>query len=418
MIGDRGLGIRGRGLRIGNRELVSRAAIAAMLVLLGVSRMDAAQVPVGDAGDITANAMNCWWTPARNAVHVGEPFGLTLTCRVLETEAAAVVPNVAEIEPTSIQLTPFDVLEGTRHQDIVTPPWRYLQFAYTVRLLGEEFFGRDLSIPSTNVTFRIRTGGADAAEGTERTYVLPSIPIRILSLVPAQAVDIRDPAAGTFADVEARRFRSTVGLVAGVILLSFAVVLLMIAAVHAIEHYRKRTAPVQAAVPVGAVLDGCMREVDRVRSEAVRDGWSSGLAGRALVPFRVAAAVAMSQPVTQTMVAGGAPTRDGQLAVGYGVLRRRHARLSAAMTAGTIDRLRGPDNATSRSPVSDELVDPIRDALAGLNTVRYGRNGGADALELDRTLDNGASALRRLRVSRRWPARAVAALANFPRRST
>jgi hypothetical protein len=60
--------------------------------------------------------------------------------------------------------------------------------------------------------------------------------------------------------------------------------------------------------------------------------------------------------------------------------------------------------------VNDELIDPIREALAGLNAVRYGRHGAADAIELDRTLDNGASALRRLRVSRRWPGRAIAAL--------
>ena len=395
-IGDRGSGI----------------GTVVMLAVLSVAAVAAAQAPNGanPAADVEANAMNCWWTPARSAVHVGQPFSLTLTCRVLETEAAAVVPNVAEIEPTSIQLTPFDVLEGQRHEDVVMPPWRYLQFSYTVRLLGEEFFGRDLSIPPTNVTFRIRTGGADAAEGTERSYVLPSIPIRILSLVPAQAADIRDPAAGTFGEVEALRFRSTVGLVAGLILLGFAAVLLAIAAVHAIERYRKRAAPVEATVPVGAVLDGCLREVDRVRSEAVRDGWSPGLAARALTPFRVAAAVALSQPVTQTMVAGGAPTRDGQLAVGYGLLRRRHARMSAAMTAGTIDRLRAPDNGNAARAMNDELLDPIRDALAGLNAVRYGRNGAAAVLELDRTLDNGASALRRLRVGQRWHGRAIAAL--------
>ena len=54
--------------------------------------------------------MNCWWKTDKSAVHVGEPFGLTLTCRVMDTERAAVVPNVSDIEPTAIQLTPFDVV--------------------------------------------------------------------------------------------------------------------------------------------------------------------------------------------------------------------------------------------------------------------------------------------------------------------
>ncbi len=47
---------------------------------------------------------------------------------VMETTALKAVPNLSEIEPTSIQLTPFDVLAGTRHEDIVAPPWRYLQY--------------------------------------------------------------------------------------------------------------------------------------------------------------------------------------------------------------------------------------------------------------------------------------------------
>jgi hypothetical protein len=61
--------------------------------------------------------------------------------------------------------------------------------------------------------------------------------------------------------------------------------------------------------------------------------------------------------------------------------------------------------------VKPEVLDPIREALAGLNAVRYGRNGSVDALELDQTLDRGASALRRLRVTQLWRGRAAGALA-------
>jgi len=374
-----------------------------VLTLYGTAAVAAAQSPAaGGAGGTDANAMNCWWATEKSAVHVGEPFGLTLTCRVMETAQAAVVPNVSEIEPTSIQLTPFDVLGGARHEDIVTAPWRYLQFVYTVRLLGEEFFGRDLAIPATNVTFRIRTGGAEAAEGAEHTYVLPSIPIRILSLLPAQVADIRDPLPDTFGDVEARRFRSTVELVAAAILLGFAAVLLVIAAARAVERFRTRGPTVERTVPVRAVLDGCLREVDRVRAEAVRYGWTPGLAARALAPFRVAAAIALSQPVAQTLVDGAAPARDGQLAVGYGMLRRRHALMSAPMTADAIDRLRATGSGNGNRPprVNQELVDEIREALVGLNAVRYGRSGSVDAADLDLTVDNGATAMRRLRASR------------------
>jgi hypothetical protein len=43
--------------------------------------------------------------------------------------------------------------------------------------------------------------------------------------------------------------------------------------------------------------------------------------------------------------------------------------------------------------------------------VRYGRNGGIDPLELDRMLDSGSSALRRVRVAAMWPARVAGTLA-------
>ena len=264
----------------------------------------------------TTNAMNCWWATDKSAVHVGEPFGLTLTCRVMETARASVVPNVTEIEPTSIQLTPFDVLGGTRHEDIVTPPWRYLQFVYTVRLLGEEFFGRDLAIPPTNVTFRIRTGGAEAAEGAEHTYVLPSIPIRILSLLPAQAADIRDPSPETFGDIEARRFRSTVELVAGAILLGFAAVLLAFAAVRAMRAIPEtgRARRTHGAGPLSCSTAVCAKSTACAPKRCATGGRRDWPRGR-LHHSASARRLRCRSRWPRRSAAGDAPARDGQLAV-------------------------------------------------------------------------------------------------------
>jgi hypothetical protein len=163
-------------------------------------------------------------------------------------------------------------------------------------------------------------------------------------------------------------------------------------------------------VPVRTIFGGCLHEVDAVRAEAAREGWTPGLAARALPAFRVAAAIALSQPVTQTFVTGDTPTREGQLALGYGLLRRR-ALVSAPITADAIDRLR-PAGRQDRPPgVNQDALDQIREALIALSAVRYGRNSPVDGEELDRRLDNASSALRRLRVARLWPARAAAALA-------
>jgi hypothetical protein len=371
-----------------------------------------AQSPTPDAGagNVATSLLNCWWKTEKSAVRVAEPFGLTLTCRVMETDRMKVVPNLAEIEPTAIELTPFEVLEGTRHQDIVVPPWRYVQYVYTVRLLGDEFFGRDVAIPATNLPFRVQTGGAETVEGVEHMYLLPSMPIRILSLVPAPAADILDPTTDTFADLEARRFRGRIELVASAIFFGFAAVLATVGAVRVGQRFRQRGPVVEKTVPVALVLGRCAREIDRVRAEALRDGWTSTLAGRALAPFRVAGAVALQQPVAQTLVASDTPPRDGQLALRHGLLRRRRALVSASITAEAIDRLRSATNGGPPTSARQDIVDPIRDALVALNTVRYGRGGEVDVQAVTRTVDNGYNALRRLRTTQLWPARVTAAL--------
>lgn len=372
-----------------------------------------AQAPAAgaNAGSAATSPLNCWWKTDKSSVHIGEPFGLTLTCRFMETDRMKVVPNLAEIEPTAIELTPFEVLEGTRHEDIVAPPWRYVQYVYSVRLLGTEFFGRDIAVPATNLPFRVQTGGAETVEGAEHTYLLPSMPVRILSLVPAQAADILDPTTDTFADLEARRFRGRIELVASAILFGFAAIAATVGAIRLGERFRRRGPVVEKTVPIGTVLGSCARELDRVRAEALRDGWTSTLAARALAPLRVAGAIALRQPLAQTLVAGDARPRDGQLALRHGLLRRRQALVSASITADAIDRVRSASNGGPATGASPDIVDPIREALAALNAVRYGRTGEADVEALARTVDSGSKALRRLRTAQWWPVRVTAALA-------
>jgi len=368
----------------------------------------AAQSPPQDANvdRLASTPVDCWWKVSTKAVHVGEPFGLTLTCRVMETDRLKAVPDLSNVEPTAIDLAPFDVLEGARHEDIVAPPWRYLQYRYTVRLVGEEFFGRDIAIPATTVTFRIRTGNADTVEGTEHQYALPSIPMRIVSLLPAQAADIQEPAVDSFGDLKALRDRATIELVASAICFGFAAVLGVVGGLRVRERFRKSSPIAEKTLPVGTVLAGCVREIQRIRAEALRDGWTSNLAGRALAPFRVAGAIALKQPVVQAVVTADTRSREGQLALRHGPLRRRYAVVSASLTADAIDRLRTGGN--GGRPIDSGVLEPIREALVALSAVRYGRIRDIDVAELDRTVENGYSALQQLRVSRFWPPRPAA----------
>jgi len=184
--------------------------------------------------------------------------------------------------------------------------------------------------------------------------------------------------------------------------------------VRVVERSRKRGPAVAHALPALTVLQGCLRALEGVKAEAARQGWNPNLVARALAPFRIAGAIALSQPVTHRLVDVDAPTREGQIALRQGILRRKRALVSASMTADAIDRLRTVGNGNRPTAATQEGLDQIRESLLVLNAARYGRNRSLDAGELDRTLDNGSNALRRLRRARLWPARAAQTLAKIP----
>src|SRR4029078_7786118 len=99
------------------------------------------------AGEVASDPIRCWWKADRTAVRVGERFGLVLTCAVIEAGPITVVPVLNQLEPGALSITPFEVVSGARGDDMVAPPWRYVQFDYAVRLLSDGFFGQDVMIP-------------------------------------------------------------------------------------------------------------------------------------------------------------------------------------------------------------------------------------------------------------------------------
>ena len=166
-------------------------------------------------------------------MRVGERFGLVLTCAVIEAGPIVVVPVLNQLEPGALSITPFEVVSGARGEDVVAPPWRYVQFDYSVRLLSDGFFGQDVMIPGVTVTYNLQTAGG--TQGRDQTYMLPALPMRILSLVPRSASDIRDASGQTFASIASRRFRSSLARILAWVSFAFAAVLGLFALVRAIR---------------------------------------------------------------------------------------------------------------------------------------------------------------------------------------
>jgi len=398
----------------------SRVSVVVIMLTCGawfglpVAAQDTAQTAGLD--EVEVDPITCWWKTDRSAVHVGEQFTLLLTCSVIDTARITVEADVSEFDPSAIALVPFEVLGGTRFEDIQAPPRRYFQYAYTMRLVGDEFFGQDVDIPSMEVTYNVNlTSGdqtnGDQTEGVERRYELPSLPIRLLSLVPATATDIRDPSSETFGDIETRRFRATAALVASGIFFVAAVLLLGLAAVRIMVRYRTRVPAVARLLSSGKVLRGCLSAVDRLRSDVAREGWTPELGQRVLVLLRICGAIALGRPIAQTVVDDDVPEREGQLVLRKGRLRPKRTMVSAPTTVAAV----AAELATGggQDPRATAVLEGIRDSLNVFSAARYGRSGQLQRDGFDAALDRGASAIRGLYVMKLWPMRAVEALKSW-----
>src|SRR5688572_19569702 len=214
------------------------------------------------AGEASVAPIECWWKTDRNAVRVGEHFTLTMTCAVLDTERVKVVVDESGLAPSALHLVPFDIVGGERFRDIVNAPRRFFQYQYTMRVLGEEFFGKEISLPRLQISYRVQNSlqGGTALQGREAQYSLVPVPIRVLSLVPAGAADIRDTPVDTFGDVEARLFRSNLLLIlAGVAFVLAGLMVVMLVARAAVKRHAPATVRQRTMSP-GAVLRAASRE--------------------------------------------------------------------------------------------------------------------------------------------------------------
>jgi hypothetical protein len=354
--------------------------------------------------------IECWWKTDRSAVRVGEHFQLTLTCAVLATERASVVVDESSLDPSALHLTPFEIVGGQRFREILYAPRKFFQYQYTMRVLGEEFFGKEVLLPRLQITYRVQNSlqGGTALAGREAQYSLVPVPIRVLSLVPPGTSDIRDTPTETFGDVETRLFRSNLLLMAAGVAFVLAALMALLLVARAAVKRRAAAVRRERAVSPFSVLHAALRELGSVRTDSQREGWTSELAGRAASAVRLAGAVALSRPVTQKVVDRDTPLSEGQVPAppGLAALRGRRTVLSAAVTPGTAAL-----NGTSRS---GELWHSLSQSLGVFTAARYARpstgagrpepveggNGRVDGTALDAALAESEDAIKRLRLAR------------------
>jgi len=378
-----------------------------LLLFLTLAAPAAAQPPKAfqqtrQPGDVETEPIKCFWKTDRSTVIVGERFTVVLTCGIIDTDKIKAVPDFNQLEASTIGLQPFEVVKSVRHEDVRNAPWRYIQYEYTVRLIAEGLFEKDLDLPAVKITYHIQSSVGGGTTGRDQAYQLPAMPMHIASLVPKKTTDIRDTTLSTFADIEARRVRSTGEFVAALIAFGFAIVLLGLSVVRVLGRYRVRTPASERPLSLGTVLGGCLREADRVKSEAA-GGWTPALVSRALTVLRIGGAVALDRPVAQRIVDTPSETHEGQLVLRQGFFRPRRSLISNATTPGTIARSMAAVNGRPPDARTEVMLKEFEESLSVLSTARYSRDGRMDRSALDAAFDSGIGALRTLRAAKRWP---------------
>ena len=337
-----------------------------------------------EPGTVEVEPVTCWWRTTASAVRAGEPFTVVLTCSLLQAEAARVVADESRLEPTVVQLPPFEVIGGGRARDVETAARRFVQYEYRLRLIAENAFGTEVTLQPVEIAYRVESsvGAGEALAGRDLTYALPPLTMRLLSLVPDTALDIREAPVASFAEIEDAGFRGTLFRVLAVVLVALGGLVLAGAALGVLRRRRARDPRAGRRLSDAAILQGARRELEAVREQARSSGWSADAAGRALAAVRVVAACASGRPVTQMESNGrgvlphAGAAREGQLVIDG---RRTATFVSAATTTSDDEELRG--------------------ALSRLSAARYGRNGTFDG-RLDDSIDATLRAADRLLAGR------------------
>ncbi len=369
-------------------------------------------------GMVETDPIRCWWRTSAGSVRIGEPFTLSLTCAVLDDEAVQVVPDESRLPSSVVQLAPFEVTGGTHPADLRNGSRRYLQYHYTLRIIGPDAIGQDIFLPAFDISYRVnsRLAGNTAQQGRELTYVLPPHAVRVVSTVPEEAPDIRDSSSLDFGRLESLSFRAGLLSILGWAFMAVGALMTLLALI-ALARGSRRTTKAGARLMSGrAIASAAVSELADVERQAGSSGWSEPLVERALAASRVAAASALGDIVHQATAAAGAVAPEagqGRLVALGRLPGRRATTLSASTTPDDLAKRLAqlPDTAPA---ARRQQLEEMRGAMGTFSAVLYSPSASLDRSALDQAIGSALALARSaraefnspLRLARDWVARA------------
>lgn len=345
--------------------------------------------------------IRCWRQASAGAVTIGETLTLVLTCAAYEGDNAQVIPDESRLGVASIQLAPFEIIGGSHPPDVRRGSRRFFQYSYQLRIIGPDAIGHDVNIPPLSISYRIqsRVGAAASLEGRDLSYLLPMMPIKVLSLVPADASDIRDASDASLAAVQSLRFRSSLFRVLTITFGALAAMLLVLAFVPLARKQRAHT-PERDRVPDRTVMARAISELLATQSKAAHEGWEDGNVAHALALVRLVAAAAIEQPTSQKPVARVGNASEGRLTVRHGVIRPASFAVSSSVTSEDLARARADESRFSTT--RRQQLHDLQSALQTLNNALYRKTPARDAAELDHAIKTAENVAKDVAAERGW----------------
>jgi hypothetical protein len=366
------------------------AALLVTSLLTNVAAQSAGSPFPAPGSRAEVEPIRCWRQATSGAVTVGESFRIILTCAVFESTDAQVIPDESRLNVASIQLAPFEIVGGSHPPDVRRGFRRFLQYEYDVRIISRDAIGQDVNVPPLTISYRIhsRVGAAAKLEGRDLSYVLPALPIKVLSLVPADASDIRDASEASLASVDALRSRSQMFELLAIALAALAVAMALYAVVP-IARRRTNAATVDRdLVPERTVLSAAAAALRDAQRRAAADRWTDDAVASALSAVRVIAAVAAGRAISRKPLAADGTTPEGRLRVDHGLMRRSAVGVSSAVTPNDLAGV--------------TRFDALRSALASLTAAMYRREPERDAVALGDAVRDAGDAAALLASERGW----------------
>jgi hypothetical protein len=353
---------------------------------------------------VEVEPIRCWWRTSAATVRIGETFSMILTCAVLETDGVQAVPDQSALDGAAIQIAPFEIVASAHPSDLRSGLRRFFQYDYTVRVISPDTIGKDVPLPELVIRYRVdsRLPGNAALQGRDLTYQLPAQFVRVVSMVPESAIDIRDMPDERFGRIEALQYRAGVLEIVAVTLMGFAGLMAALAIAGLVRRRAGHTATAEDR-PLGeaAVLALAERELTSVQRESEQDGWSDPLLSHALAALRVVAASVLRRPVSQRPAEAGEQAGDGRLILQR--LGRRGKAVAVFSVVTSEDVARELNRLQPTAPFAErQVIESLHAELTTMAAAQYGRQQEMNRESLDAALASAVALARSLKAERSW----------------